>query len=135
MQFTLADFSYTIFFFASFVVSLYIVRKYFTELTSTWKRRNVLMIGTAIFLALVFILTWVVGESLADYILTFYFTAFGVVFFETSRHKVEKSEDILTQKVEGYLQKVSERANVVEGMSNEELLKAKQRQRAQRQKA
>lgn len=136
MQATLADFSYTIFFIGSFILSLFLVRKFGTEIVSKWKRRNVMMVGTAIFLVLVFLLTWLVSDSLADYILTFYFTAFGVVFFETSRHRVEENEVKFSQKVDNYLTKVEQKKNnvVVAGMSNEALLKVKQRERAQRKK-
>lgn len=136
MQATLADFSYTIFFIGSFILSLFLVRKFGTEIVSKWKRRNVMMVGTAIFLVLVFLLTWLVSDSLADYILTFYFTAFGVVFFETSRHRVEENEAKFSQKVDNYLTKVEQKKNnvVVAGMSNEALLKVKQRERAQRKK-
>ncbi|MGL6248644.1 MAG: hypothetical protein ACRC3A_06080 [Culicoidibacterales bacterium] len=109
MQFTLSDFSYTLFFLGSFIFSLYIVRKFFTDDLVNLKRRNVLMIGTSIFLLLVLMLTWLAPESIADYILTFYFTAFGVVFFETSRHKVEKSEELLSMKVNAYLALSEER--------------------------
>lgn len=136
MQATLADFSYTIFFIGSFILSLFLVRKFGTEIVSKWKRRNVMMVGTAIFLVLVVLLTWLVSDSLADYILTFYFTAFGVVFFETSRHRVEENEAKFSQKVDNYLTKVEQKKNnvVVAGMSNEALLKVKQRERAQRKK-
>lgn len=136
MQATLADFSYTIFFIGSFILSLFLVRKFGTAIVSKWKRRNVMMVGTAIFLVLVFLLTWLVSDSLADYILTFYFTAFGVVFFETSRHRVEENEVKFSQKVDNYLTKVEQKKNnvVVAGMSNEALLKVKQRERAQRKK-
>lgn len=105
MQVTLVDFSYTIFFIGSFSLSLFITRKFLGKFVSKWKRRNVLMIGTAVFLTLVFILTWVTSAIVADYLLTFYFTAFGVIFFETSRYKVEAQEIQLTQKVDRYLHK------------------------------